>query len=203
MDVEEAPEVPEDHPQWQMSDEESAEEVDAADEHSEFTTDEDVSDNDWIMYPRVFMFLLFNRLRFSTHNIYKAKTQFPVHGLMMMYWNEKVDEMKWRAWYLFWGWIVTRLLILEKCVYNFFLIKKWTALCDFSFFHSHSEKVYSIGYELFFALGIKDLAWYDRILSCLNIRQWSSTRWGFVMNFQICTFVMFQFSLVCRKVLCW
>lgn len=36
--------VPTEHPQWEMSDEEEAEDVDAADEHSEFTTDEDISD---------------------------------------------------------------------------------------------------------------------------------------------------------------
>lgn len=46
LDVKEAPEVPTEHPQWDISDEETAEDVDAADEHSEFTTDEDISDNE-------------------------------------------------------------------------------------------------------------------------------------------------------------
>ncbi|XP_033224436.1 translocation protein SEC63 homolog [Belonocnema kinseyi] len=46
LDVKEAPEVPIEHPQWDMSDEESAEDENAADEHSEFTTDEDISDNE-------------------------------------------------------------------------------------------------------------------------------------------------------------
>lgn len=42
LDVKEAPKVPTEHPQWDISDEETAEDVDAADEHSEFTTDEDI-----------------------------------------------------------------------------------------------------------------------------------------------------------------
>ncbi|GAB1861954.1 Translocation protein SEC63-like protein [Camponotus japonicus] len=46
LDVKEAPEIPTEHPQWDISDEETAEDVDAADEHSEFTTDEDISDNE-------------------------------------------------------------------------------------------------------------------------------------------------------------
>ncbi|XP_011506359.1 PREDICTED: translocation protein SEC63 homolog [Ceratosolen solmsi marchali] len=46
LDVKEAAAIPTDHPQWEMSDEETEEEVDAADEHSEFTTDEDISDNE-------------------------------------------------------------------------------------------------------------------------------------------------------------
>ncbi|XP_066591579.1 translocation protein SEC63 homolog [Prorops nasuta] len=46
LDVKEAPEIPTEHPQWEISDEETAEDVDAADEHSEFTTDEDISDNE-------------------------------------------------------------------------------------------------------------------------------------------------------------
>ncbi|XP_012272858.1 translocation protein SEC63 homolog [Orussus abietinus] len=46
LDVKEAPEIPTEHPQWDISDEEVAEDVDAADEHSEFTTDEDISDNE-------------------------------------------------------------------------------------------------------------------------------------------------------------
>ncbi|XP_076676846.1 translocation protein Sec63 [Andrena cerasifolii] len=46
LDVKEAPEVPTEHPQWDISDEETAEDIDAADEHSEFTTDEDVSDDE-------------------------------------------------------------------------------------------------------------------------------------------------------------
>lgn len=46
LDVKEAPEVPVEHPQWDMSDEETAEDVDNVDEHSEFTTDEDISDNE-------------------------------------------------------------------------------------------------------------------------------------------------------------
>lgn len=46
LDVKEAPEVPTEHPQWDISDEETAEDVDAADEHSEYTTDEDISDNE-------------------------------------------------------------------------------------------------------------------------------------------------------------
>ncbi|XP_032683432.1 translocation protein SEC63 homolog [Odontomachus brunneus] len=46
LDVKKAPEVPTEHPQWDISDEETAEDVDAADEHSEFTTDEDISDNE-------------------------------------------------------------------------------------------------------------------------------------------------------------
>lgn len=48
MDVKEAPAIPTDHPQWEISDEESAEEIDNVGEHSEYTTDEDVSDNEWI-----------------------------------------------------------------------------------------------------------------------------------------------------------
>ncbi|CAG5089606.1 Similar to Sec63: Translocation protein SEC63 homolog (Mus musculus) [Cotesia congregata] len=46
LDVKEAPAVPTQHPQWDISDEETAEEVDIGDEHSEYTTDEDVSDNE-------------------------------------------------------------------------------------------------------------------------------------------------------------
>lgn len=46
LDVKEAPEIPMEHPQWDISDKETAEDVDAADEHSEFTTDEDISDNE-------------------------------------------------------------------------------------------------------------------------------------------------------------
>ncbi|OXU27217.1 hypothetical protein TSAR_007043 [Trichomalopsis sarcophagae] len=46
LDVKEAAAIPTDHPQWEMSDEDTAEDVDAADEHSEFTTDEDISDNE-------------------------------------------------------------------------------------------------------------------------------------------------------------
>lgn len=46
LDVKEAPEIPTEHPQWDISDEETVEDVDAADEHSEFTTDEDISDNE-------------------------------------------------------------------------------------------------------------------------------------------------------------
>ncbi|XP_046410511.1 translocation protein SEC63 homolog [Neodiprion pinetum] len=46
LDVKEAPEIPTEHPQWDISDEETAEDVDAGDEHSEFTTDEDISDNE-------------------------------------------------------------------------------------------------------------------------------------------------------------
>ncbi|KAH0956699.1 hypothetical protein HN011_007422 [Eciton burchellii] len=46
LDVKEAPEIPTEHPQWDISDEETAEDVDAVDEHSEFTTDEDISDNE-------------------------------------------------------------------------------------------------------------------------------------------------------------
>ncbi|XP_015595625.1 translocation protein SEC63 homolog [Cephus cinctus] len=46
LDVKEAPEIPTEHPQWDISDEETAEDVDAADDHSEFTTDEDISDNE-------------------------------------------------------------------------------------------------------------------------------------------------------------
>ncbi|XP_008557153.1 translocation protein SEC63 homolog [Microplitis demolitor] len=46
LDVKEAPAVPTQHPQWDISDEETAEEVDVGDEHSEYTTDEDVSDNE-------------------------------------------------------------------------------------------------------------------------------------------------------------
>ncbi|XP_014214018.1 translocation protein SEC63 homolog [Copidosoma floridanum] len=46
LDVKEAAVVPTDHPQWEMSDEEEVEDVDAVDEHSEFTTDEDISDNE-------------------------------------------------------------------------------------------------------------------------------------------------------------
>ncbi|XP_076296029.1 translocation protein Sec63 [Lasioglossum baleicum] len=47
LDVKKAPEVLTEHPQWDISDEETAEDVDAADEHSEFTTDEDIdSDNE-------------------------------------------------------------------------------------------------------------------------------------------------------------
>lgn len=45
MDVKEALEVPTE-PQWDILDEETAEDVDAVDEHSEFTTDEDISDNE-------------------------------------------------------------------------------------------------------------------------------------------------------------
>lgn len=44
--MKEAAAIPTDHPQWEMSDEDTAEDVDAADEHSEFTTDEDISDNE-------------------------------------------------------------------------------------------------------------------------------------------------------------
>ncbi|XP_026675385.1 translocation protein SEC63 homolog isoform X2 [Ceratina calcarata] len=46
LDVKEAPEIPTEHPQWDISDEETAEDIDAADEHSEYTTDEDISDNE-------------------------------------------------------------------------------------------------------------------------------------------------------------
>ncbi|XP_043273774.1 translocation protein SEC63 homolog isoform X2 [Venturia canescens] len=46
LDVKEALEVPTEHPQWDISDEETAEDVDAVDEHSEYTTDEDISDNE-------------------------------------------------------------------------------------------------------------------------------------------------------------
>lgn len=46
LDVKEAPEIPTEHPQWDISDEETAEDVDAVDEHSEYTTDEDISDNE-------------------------------------------------------------------------------------------------------------------------------------------------------------
>ncbi len=46
LDVKEAAAIPTDHPQWEMSDEDTTEDVDAADEHSEFTTDEDISDNE-------------------------------------------------------------------------------------------------------------------------------------------------------------
>ncbi|XP_043260780.1 translocation protein SEC63 homolog isoform X1 [Colletes gigas] len=50
LDVKEAPEMPTEHPQWDISDEETAEDVDAADEHSEFTTDEDISENENTSY---------------------------------------------------------------------------------------------------------------------------------------------------------
>lgn len=43
--MKEAPEVPSDHPQWEMSDEEAAEDGYAIDDHSEYASDEDVSDN--------------------------------------------------------------------------------------------------------------------------------------------------------------
>lgn len=46
MDVKEAPAVPTQHPQWDISDEETAEDIDVGDEHSEYTTDEDISDNE-------------------------------------------------------------------------------------------------------------------------------------------------------------
>ncbi|XP_063984202.1 translocation protein SEC63 homolog isoform X2 [Diachasmimorpha longicaudata] len=46
LDVKEAPAIPTQHPQWDISDEETAEENDAVDEHSEYTTDEDISDNE-------------------------------------------------------------------------------------------------------------------------------------------------------------
>jgi len=46
LDVKEALEVPTEHPQWDISDEETAEDIDAVDEHSEYTTDEDISDNE-------------------------------------------------------------------------------------------------------------------------------------------------------------
>ncbi|XP_011307375.1 translocation protein SEC63 homolog [Fopius arisanus] len=46
LDVIEAPAIPTQHPQWDISDEETAEENDAVDEHSEYTTDEDISDNE-------------------------------------------------------------------------------------------------------------------------------------------------------------
>lgn len=45
LDVKEAPAMISQHPQWDISDEETAEDVDAVDEHSEYTTDEDISDN--------------------------------------------------------------------------------------------------------------------------------------------------------------
>ncbi|KAK0178620.1 hypothetical protein PV327_007496 [Microctonus hyperodae] len=46
LDVKEAPAVPTQHPQWDISDEETAEDIDVGDEHSEYTTDEDISDNE-------------------------------------------------------------------------------------------------------------------------------------------------------------
>ncbi|KAF7989141.1 hypothetical protein HCN44_007451 [Aphidius gifuensis] len=46
LDVKEAPAIPTQHPQWDISDEEEPEDADAADEHSEYTTDEDISDNE-------------------------------------------------------------------------------------------------------------------------------------------------------------
>ncbi|XP_014232859.1 translocation protein SEC63 homolog [Trichogramma pretiosum] len=44
LDVKEAAAIPVDHPQWEMSDEESAADGEGGDDQSEFTTDEDVSD---------------------------------------------------------------------------------------------------------------------------------------------------------------
>uniref|UniRef100_A0A6V7J3W2 Uncharacterized protein n=1 Tax=Bracon brevicornis TaxID=1563983 RepID=A0A6V7J3W2_9HYME len=46
MDVKEAPAIPTQHPQWDISDEETAEDDAAVDEHSEYTTDEDISDDE-------------------------------------------------------------------------------------------------------------------------------------------------------------
>lgn len=48
MDVKEAPEVPTEHPQWKMLDDEEDEQEAEGSDVSEFTTDEDVEDDqDW------------------------------------------------------------------------------------------------------------------------------------------------------------
>lgn len=45
LDVKEAPEIPTEHPQWEMSDEDDESKAEDNDEGiSEFTTDEDVED---------------------------------------------------------------------------------------------------------------------------------------------------------------
>lgn len=49
MDVKEAPEVPTEHPQWDISDDDEEEGKDFGDSESEFATDDDdESDKEWL-----------------------------------------------------------------------------------------------------------------------------------------------------------